>query len=722
MTGQLNDLSGQTPGNYQLVKKIGSGGMGAVYRGHPVGSDTEVAIKIMMTAGAADIDPNYLERFEQEIRITSQLNHPNIVTFYDSGTEGDISYAVMKLLKGGSLDQRMRYIIKNSMPLPKIEGVVAIVRQIASALDYAHASGVYHRDVKPNNIMFDDRGTPYIVDFGIAKIAEETSRITGTGIAVGTPTYMSPEQWRGESARPATDQYALACVAYYMLTGKPPFNAPNMLLMMRQHTQEIAPPPHKHRPELSTKLEMVFLKALAKEPEDRYPSVSDFAAALEAAALRDEAVQDIATEENRAGFIKITNLPKTERLGKHAPLNDDELLRNTIRQLFASAYGHSNSALKRQVAYRTMSKQADDALSDVLLQDLIRGGFAELVLRYLLGDVLDTIILYIQSGNALRARDVMRRAGIDPGALADLLGQDINTLVSNHRVQSGAAANADATADLVNQSGAVDTLTSIISRTFGSEGETRRIGVEYLKELNAAAAVPQLLKMLDDDARTPIDLMDLMEVLTHIGDHAALPALRRLAQAHETPQVRGMATMACVYITEDFAGNVEGVARPWGEMNPRLAEQVIMMFGDVTDLDELLLVMVRDSSGKQRNLAAAALGMSGNADYALPIARHLMTDDTEKSMKRWRHILRCEHENPHPIITDTMADGLRNTVQETTLKPLTDDSMAECALLMRAVATFNNERSAEALGGIASNSRYDARLREAATKALERMA
>ncbi|MEM6285445.1 MAG: protein kinase, partial [Chloroflexota bacterium] len=640
-----------------------------------------------------DVDPHYEERFNREIRITSQLSHPNIITFYDSGMEGEINYAVMKLLKGGALDQRMRYILNNGMPLPKIEGAVSIVHRIASALDYAHASGIYHRDVKPSNIMFDDRGVPYIVDFGIAKFAEETSRITGTGIAVGTPTYMAPEQWRGDSVRPATDQYALAGVAYYMLTGKPPFNAPNMMLMMRQHTQEIAPPPAEHRPELPDALEVVFLRALAKEPEDRYPSVSDFAAALEAAALRNEATDEIATEQNRAGLIKITNLPSNDRTRKHAPLNDDERVRIAMRQLFSGTYGYNSTPIRRQVAYRTLSKESDDRLADLLLQDLIRGGFAELMLRYLLGDVLDTMMLYIHSGNPLRARDVMQRARIDPASIAQLLGQDITTLVSNDRVNIDASASAAATADLINQTGAVDTLTGIISRTFGSEGETRRIGIDYLKELNNVAAVPTLITMLEDETRTDVDLMDLLEVLTHTGDHAALPAIRRLAQQHETPQVRGMATMACVYITEDFTGNVTGVARPWGEMNPRLAQHVIMAFGDVTDPDELLMIMMRDSSGRRRNMAAAALGMSGNSDYALPIARHLLTEDASVSMKRWRHLLRTEHENPHPIITDTLADGLRNAVQETTVDPLTDDALADIRLLMKAVGTFNNDRS-----------------------------
>jgi len=170
------------------------------------------------------------------------------------------------LLRGGSLAQRMYYLLKNNRPLPTVPAVLPIVRQLANALDYAHSEGVIHRDVKPSNIMFDSQEVPYIVDFGVSKVVEASSQITLTGVSVGTPSYMAPEQWEGKTATPESDQYALAVVAYYMLTGKTPFEAPNMMLLMRKHTEEPPPPLRTHRAELNPAIEGVFQRALAVFP------------------------------------------------------------------------------------------------------------------------------------------------------------------------------------------------------------------------------------------------------------------------------------------------------------------------------------------------------------------------------------------------------------------------------------------------------------------------
>ena len=211
------DLVGKSLGQYQVLALLGSGGMASVYRAvHPT-LHKEVAIKVL-SQSVAQV-PGAVERFMREARTTAALDHPHIVPLFDFGTQQDTLFVVMRLLTGGSLTQRLE------QRLPSLGETAGIVSGLASALDYAHSFGVIHRDVKPTNVMFDNQGTVYLVDFGIAKVADATSMLTGTGMTVGTPAYMSPEQWRGEELMPASDQYSLACTVYAMVTGRAPFEA-----------------------------------------------------------------------------------------------------------------------------------------------------------------------------------------------------------------------------------------------------------------------------------------------------------------------------------------------------------------------------------------------------------------------------------------------------------------------------------------------------------------
>ncbi len=279
ITLNISNLTGQTVAQYAVGEILGQGGMGAVYRAHQTGLNRDVAFKVLPPSLAQQ--PEFIERFSREAQTAARLEHPNIVPIYDYGTYGGLSYVVMRLLTGGSLAERLSYRMKTDKGLPSLNEVASILRGLGSALDYAHSRGVIHRDIKANNVMFDDQGTPFLVDFGIAKITTATTGLTGTGIAMGTPSYMSPEQWKGESVTPATDQYALGVMTYHMLTGRLPFEATTPYALMNKHLNEQPTAPDVWRADLPPTVKDVLAKSLAKLPQERYPSVRDFASAFE---------------------------------------------------------------------------------------------------------------------------------------------------------------------------------------------------------------------------------------------------------------------------------------------------------------------------------------------------------------------------------------------------------------------------------------------------------
>ncbi len=272
----VENLVGQTLGKYQLRQLLGSGGMGAVYRAYQADLKREVAVKVLPASFARE--PGYIERFNREAEIAASLEHAHIVPVYDYGTQNDISYVVMRYLRGGSLAERLQH----QQGGPSLHDIARILHQIAAALDYAHSKQVIHRDIKANNIMFDELGDAYIVDFGIAKLLNATSALTGSGIAMGTPPYMSPEQWRGENIGPSADQYAVGVLTYVMVTGgRLPFEADTPFAMMHKHLNETPTPPQTWRADLSVAVQATLNRAMAKDPADRYASVRDFARAFE---------------------------------------------------------------------------------------------------------------------------------------------------------------------------------------------------------------------------------------------------------------------------------------------------------------------------------------------------------------------------------------------------------------------------------------------------------
>jgi serine/threonine-protein kinase len=257
--------------------------MGAVYRAYQRNLEREVAFKVISLS--LNTDEEYTQRFYREAKTAAALEHPHIVPVYDYGTVNDISYVAMRLLTGGSLAERLKQ--RGNRPVSLGEAA-ELLKQVASALDYAHSKNVIHRDIKSNNIMFDNHGGAYVVDFGIAKLLKEASSLTADGVVMGTPTHMSPEQWRGDTPSPATDQYAVGVMIYEMITGKMPFDAPTPYALMTKHMNEMPTPPQILRLDVPESLTLVLERALAKRPEDRFPTITAFSQAFNAAIVGSE--------------------------------------------------------------------------------------------------------------------------------------------------------------------------------------------------------------------------------------------------------------------------------------------------------------------------------------------------------------------------------------------------------------------------------------------------
>lgn len=276
----ITDFSSAKFGRYELQERIGRGGMAQVFKAFDTNLKRTVAVKVLHDY--LSDDPTFKERFEREAEFVASFNHPNIIQIYDSDSvelNGQrLYYMVMPYIPGNTLrDELERYAQKDQL-MPR-ERVLQIAVNLSDALAYAHKGGMVHRDVKPGNILFDERGRAILTDFGIARLVVSSS-LTQEGIAVGTPAYMSPEQAAGEPVDARSDIYALGIILYEMLTGKPPFHDDGSISILFKHLNEPVPSLSKFIVVPYPAMDAVIMKALAKEPEGRYQTAESFAADL----------------------------------------------------------------------------------------------------------------------------------------------------------------------------------------------------------------------------------------------------------------------------------------------------------------------------------------------------------------------------------------------------------------------------------------------------------
>ena len=277
MTGVLEGLRAALAGRYHVEHELGHGAMATVYLAHDLRLNRRVAVKVLLPFLSAALGP---ERFLREISIVAGFNHPNILPLFDSGETDGLLYYVMPYVDGESLHDRLAR--ERQLPVPE---ALSITRQILAGLGYAHAQGIVHRDVKPANIMLSgDRAM--VADFGIARAirrAANEERLTETGIALGTPAYMSPEQAGAELELDGrSDLYATGCVLYQMLAGHPPFAGPTAQAILARHQLDPVPPIRTVRRTVSVEVEQAMLRALEKVPADRFATASEFTGALDA--------------------------------------------------------------------------------------------------------------------------------------------------------------------------------------------------------------------------------------------------------------------------------------------------------------------------------------------------------------------------------------------------------------------------------------------------------
>jgi serine/threonine protein kinase len=258
-------------GRFRVLARLGRGAFGSVYRAHDPQLDREVALKAAHPGTLSR--PQAMERFLREGKAAARLCHPQIVPVFDAGCDDGAYYLAMTYLEGLTLAAALA----EQRPDPR--RAAAVVRQLAEALDHAHSLGIVHRDVKPANVMLDGQGDAHLMDFGLAHLQQnEAEKPTHAGAVLGTPAYMAPEQAKGQTGEPlpASDQYSLGAVLYELLCGRPPFDGPAQIVLF--HAVQTAPAaPRRLDPHVPLDLETICLKAMAKQPEDHYPSCGDMA-------------------------------------------------------------------------------------------------------------------------------------------------------------------------------------------------------------------------------------------------------------------------------------------------------------------------------------------------------------------------------------------------------------------------------------------------------------
>lgn len=270
----MPSLVGQSLGRYHVIEQLGEGGMAVVYKAFDTRLERPVALKVIRTEKLEE--EQFLARFEREAKALAKLTHPNIVHINDYGEHDGTPFLVMDYIPGGTLKQRL------GAPIHWGEAA-RFLAPVARALEYAHLRGIIHRDIKPSNILVTESGEPMLTDFGIAKMlqGEQSVNLTSSGIGIGTPEYMSPEQVMGSPVDGRSDVYSLGTVLYEMVTGRTPYKADTPMAIAIKQVHDPLPRPRQYVPSLPAQVEQVIFKALGKQPDDRYMEMGAFADALE---------------------------------------------------------------------------------------------------------------------------------------------------------------------------------------------------------------------------------------------------------------------------------------------------------------------------------------------------------------------------------------------------------------------------------------------------------
>ena len=312
----MDELIGTALGLYQIKAKIGQGGMAPVFKAYQPSLDRFVAVKVLLPSFAAK-SANFVKRFRREAKSVARLHHPNILPVYDFGIDRDYYYIVMRYVEGA---QTLTHTILHR---PHTEQVFDLISQVASALAYAHKNGVIHRDVKPSNILLDD-GWALLSDFGLAKVAEASTKLTESGKGIGTPAYMSPEQARGDQIDHRSDIYALGIILYELLTGIIPHDAPTPWGILMKRTTQPAPSPRIFNPTISESVAQVVLRSLAVNPAQRYDSATDFIASLKKA-MADESFREpaVGLDARRTEDFALEAPPESKPLAQSQSLHQE---------------------------------------------------------------------------------------------------------------------------------------------------------------------------------------------------------------------------------------------------------------------------------------------------------------------------------------------------------------------------------------------------------------
>ena len=297
---------------YELQELAGSGGMSSVYRAYDRLLERQVAIKVLHEQYSKD--PEYVERFRREAQAIARLSHPNIVTVIDRGEHEGRQYIVFEHVAGENLKETVQRL----GPLP-VGRALALAHQAARGLAFAHQHGVVHRDVKPHNVLIDAEGTAKVTDFGIARSIEREDGITETGTVLGTSDYLAPEQAAGQRVDACSDQYSLGALLYELLVGDVPYPAPNIVTAAMRHLNDPVPSVRSARPEISPRVDAVVRRAMAKKPEDRYPTTDALIGALEACILEERQEQAAAADGQTEIFQRPSSDAARPRPGPRRP-------------------------------------------------------------------------------------------------------------------------------------------------------------------------------------------------------------------------------------------------------------------------------------------------------------------------------------------------------------------------------------------------------------------